>query len=46
MGYIGRIKATDNMKKKIHLPNIGQETIAQTFPLAGTLDEAGNIDHC
>ena len=44
MGHVLVLKAADNLGDGIHLTDMGQEFVAQTFALGGSLDQSGNID--
>ena len=38
------VETTEDMEDGVRLPDIGKELVAKTFPLAGPLDEAGDVD--
>ena len=48
MDHIIIIKATNDMQDSIYFPNIGQELVAQSFPLGCPFDEACDVQdiHC
>ena len=37
------LETADHMDDGVHFPNVGEELIAQSFPLAGPLDQARDV---
>ena len=43
MDHIVVVKTTDHMDDRVHFPDVGQKFVAKPLPLAGPLNQPGNI---